>query len=79
MLKSREKKDKTRIIILIGILFLYNDFKLIGEEENKSHILSTLFNMIIIISIMQLLLHKEELNKKGFLKKKFLEEYFSFK
>ena len=55
-------KDKTRIIILLGILFLYNDFKLIGEEENKSPILSTLFNLIIIISIMQLLLHKEELN-----------------
>ena len=44
-------KDKTRIIILLGILFLYNGFKFIGNEGNKSPILSTLLNMIIFYSL----------------------------
>ena len=72
-------KDKTRIIILLGILFLYNGFKFIGNEGNKSPILSTLFNMIIILFIILIVLHKNELNKKGIIKQTILDDYFTIK
>ena len=50
--------NKAKIIFLLGTLFLYNTFKFLGKEGNKSPILETLFNMIIFVFIVVVILYK---------------------
>ena len=71
--------NKAKIIFLLGTLFLYNAFKFLGKEGNKSPILETLFNMIIFLFIIVIILHKDRLIKMSSLKQTFLEDYFSIK
>ena len=70
---------KTRIILLLGILFLYNAFKFLGKEGNKSPISESLFNMIIFLFIIVIILHKDWFKKMSSLRQTFLEDYFSIK
>ena len=71
--------NKAKIIFLLGTLFLYNTFKFLGKEGNKSPILETLFNMIIFLFNIVIILHKDRTIKMSSLKQTFLEDYFSIK
>ena len=46
------KDNKTWIIILLGILFLYNGIQFLKEDGYRNTLLSLLFNMIIILFII---------------------------
>ena len=59
------KVNKTRIILLLAILFLFNAYKFLGNEGNKSPILGNLFNMILFLFIIVALLHKDKLKKRA--------------
>ena len=72
---NKKQQNKNLIIILVGILFLYNAFKFLGYEGSKAPILSTIFNMIIFLFILILLIHKKDLITKEF-KQKILDDYF---
>ena len=75
---NKKQQNKNLIIILVGILFLYNAFKFLGYEGSKTLILSIIFNMIIFLFILILLIHKKDLITKEF-KQKILDDYFSIK
>ena len=75
---NKKQQNKNLIIILVLILFLYNAFKILVYEGSKTHILSTIFNMIIFLFILILLIHKKDLITKEF-KQKILDDYFSIK
>ena len=55
------KEKKTWIIILIGILFLHNGIQFLREDGYRSNLLSLLFNMIILLFIIILMIHKNEI------------------
>ena len=75
---NKKQQNKNLIIILVGILFLYNAFKFLGYEGSKTPILSTIFNMIIFLFILILLIHKKDIITKEF-KQKILDDYFLIK
>ena len=72
------KENKTWIIILIGILFLHNGIQFLRENEYLSIQSSLLFNMIIILFIIILMIHKNEI-KYDLIKQKILDDYFTIK
>ena len=55
------KDNKTWIIILLGILFLYNGIQFLNEDEYRNTLLLLLFNMIIILFVIILMIHKNEI------------------
>ena len=55
------KKQQKNLIILVGILFLYNTFKFLGFEGSKNPILYTLFNVVIFLFIIILLINIKDL------------------
>ena len=79
VMNKEMKVNKTRIILLLAILFLFNAYKFLGNEGNKSPILGNLFNMILFLFVIVALLHKDKLKKKSSLKQTFLDDYFSIK
>ena len=73
-----EKGNRKAIIfitILIG-LFFCNAFKYIEAGGSSVQMTNSLFNMIIIIAIMILILHKKDLDKKTQMIQKKIEDYF---
>ena len=72
------KDNKTWIIILLGILFLYNGIQFLKEDGYRNTLLSLLFNMIIIIFIIILIIHKNVI-KYDSIKQKILDDYFTIK
>ena len=73
------EENKTRIIILLGFLFLYNGYQFLRADGYRSTFLSLLFNMIIILFIIILLIHKKEIIKKELLKQTNLKDFFTVK
>ena len=59
------KDNKARIILLLSILYLFNEYKFLGNEGNKSPILGNLFNMILFLFVIALL-HKDKLKTNIF-------------
>ena len=72
------KDNKTWIIILLGILFLYNGIQFLKEDGYRNTLLSLLFNMIIILFIIILMIHKNEI-KYDLIKQTILDDYFTIK
>ena len=69
------KDNKTWIIILLGILFLYNGIQFLKEDGYRNTLLSLLFNMIIILFVIILMIHKNEI-KYDLIKQTILDDYF---
>ena len=76
---DKEKGNKTMIIFILSICIFYNAKKFLGSDAAKNSVLSTLFNMIIILFIIILIIHKDDVDKKKLYKQTFLEDYFSIK
>ena len=72
------KDNKTWIIILLGILFLYNGIQFLKEDGCRNTLLSLLFNMIIILFVIILMIHKNEI-KYDLIKQTILDDYFTIK
>ncbi len=72
------KDNKTWIIILLGILFLYNGIQFLKEDGYRNTLLSLLFNMIIILFVIILMIHKNEI-KYDLIKQTILDDYFTIK
>ena len=72
------KENKTWIIILIRILFLHNGIQFLREDGYRSNLLSLLFNMIILLFIIILMIHKNEI-RYDLIKQKILDDYFTIK
>ena len=72
------KDNKTWIIILLGILFLYNGIQFLKEDGYRNTLLSLLFNMIIILFLIILMIHKNEI-KYDLIKQTILDDYFTIK
>ena len=72
------KDNKTWIIILLGILFLYNGIQFLKEDGYQNTLLSLLFNMIIILFVIILMIHKNEI-KYDLIKQTILDDYFTIK
>ena len=72
------KDNKTWIIILLGILFLYNGIQFLKEDGYRNTLLSLLFNMIIILFVIILMIHKNEI-KYDLIKQIILDDYFTIK
>ena len=61
------EKGNSKAIIFITILivlFLYNAFKFIESGGSNIQMTNTLFNMVFIIAIIILIIHKKDLEKK---------------
>ena len=71
-------ENKTWIIILLGILFLHNGIQFLREDGYRSNLLSLLFNMILILFIIILMIHKNEV-RYDLMKQKILDDYFTIK
>ena len=72
------KDNKAWIIILLGILFLYNGIQFLKEDGYRNTLLSLLFNMIIILFVIILMIHKNEI-KYDLIKQTILDDYFTIK
>ena len=72
------KDNKTWIIILLGILFLYNGIQFLKEDGYRNTLFSLLFNMIIILFVIILMIHKNEI-KYDLIKQTILDDYFTIK
>ena len=72
------KENKTWIIILLDIFFLYNGIQFLREDGYRSNLLSLLFNMIILLFIIILMIHKNEI-RYDLIKQKILDDYFTIK
>ena len=72
------KDNKAWIIILLGILFIYNGIQFLKEDGYQNNLLSLLFNMIIILFIIILMIHKNEI-KYDLIKQTILDDYFTIK
>ena len=61
-----EKENKKEIIFIniLIVLFLCNAFKFIEAGGSTVQMANSLFNMIFIIAIIILILHKKDLDKK---------------
>ena len=66
------------IIILLGIFFLHNGIQFLREDGYRSNLLSLLFNMILILFIIILMIHKNEI-RYDLMKQKILDDYFTIK
>ena len=71
-------ENKTWIIILLGIFFLHNGIQFLREDGYRSNLLSLLFNMILILFIIILMIHKNEI-RYDLMKQKILDDYFTIK
>ena len=71
-------ENKTWIIILLGIFFLHNGIQFLRETGYRSNLLSLLFNMILILFIIILMIHKNEI-RYDLMKQKILDDYFTIK
>lgn len=73
------EKGNSKAIIFITILivlFLYNAFKFIESRGSNIQMTNTLFNMVFIIAIIILIIHKKDLDKKTQMIQKKIEDYF---
>ena len=73
------EKGNSKAIIFITILivlFLYNAFKFIESRGSNIQMTNTLFNMVFIIAIIILIIHKKDLDKKTQMFQKKIEDYF---
>ena len=73
------EKGNRKAIIFISILivlFLCNAFKFIEADGSTVQMTNSLFNMIFIIAIIILILHKKDLDKKTQMIQKKIEDYF---
>ena len=68
---DKEKGNKTMIIFILSICIFYNSIKFIGSDAAKNSVLSTLFNMIIILFIIILIIHKDDIDKKNYINRPF--------
>ena len=68
---DKEKGKKTRIIFILSMFIFYNDIKFLGSDAAKKSDLSTLFNMIIILFIIILIIHKDDVDKKNYINRPF--------
>ena len=58
---SKNDTSSKFIAILLTILLIYKAFKFTNLDRNEHPLLSTLFDMILILTILLFLLHKSEL------------------
>ena len=72
------KENKTWIIILLAIFFLHNGIQFLREDGIRSTLLWLLFNMIIILFLIILMIHKNEI-KYDLIKQTILDDYFTIK
>ena len=73
------EKGNSKAIIFITILivlFLYNAFKFIESRGSNIQMTNTLFNMVFIIAIIILIIHKKDLDIKTQMLQKKIEDYF---
>lgn len=82
--KSEDKKRKNntvvKMVVLVAIiLFLYQAFQFINIEGNTHPLLSSLFNMILFLSLIVFMVHREEFKegKNHLLKQTKLDKYFN--
>ena len=62
-----EKKNHSiitnhKIILILIIFFIFNAFKFINQEGSDHPLISTLFNMIIFLSILVFFFHGKEID-----------------
>ena len=81
---TAEEKNKKRTISLMAVflallLFCVQAFKFIKEEGNTHPIVSSLFNMIIILGLIIVIIHQKEFEKgkNSVLKQTTLDQYFN--
>ena len=67
------------VIFLALLIFFIQAFRFIKEEGNTHPILSSLFNMTIILGLIILIIHKNEFEKgkNAVLKQTTLDRYFN--
>ena len=67
------------VVLITIILFLYQAFKFMNIEGNTHPLLSSLFNMILFLSLIIFMLQRQELEegKNHLLKQTTLDEYFN--
>ena len=61
---GKGKKSKIITIFFI-VLFFYNAFKFIEEGGINLQITNILFNMILLVFVIMMILHKKKLIKNG--------------
>ena len=79
MAERREAKPNI-IIFLLMTAFIYYAISLSYSERSNNHIVTCLFNMILILAVLLFILNKAKIKKEGIkLKQIYLEEYFDKK
>ena len=79
MAESREPKPNIIIFLLMAV-FIYYAISLSSSEGSNNHIVTCLFNKILILAVLLFILNKEKIKKEGIkLKQTYLEEYFDKK
>ena len=81
---SEEEKNKKgtiskMVIFLALLLFCFQAFKFIKEEGNTHPIVSSLFNMTVILGLIIVVIHQKEFEKgkNTVLKQTTLDQYFN--
>ena len=72
---GKGKKSKIITIFFI-VLFFYNAFKFIEEGGINLQITNILFNMILLVFVIMMILHKKSLIKNGLYIQKKIDDYF---
>ena len=62
--KIKKISAESWIIIWISGIFIYNGYSFLNTEGNTNPLVGALFNMIIVLSILFYLFHKEDLKDK---------------
>ena len=79
MAERREAKPNI-IIFLLMTAFIYYAISLSYSEGSNNHIVTCLFNMILILAVLLFILNKAKIKKEGIkLKQTYLGEYFNKK
>ena len=73
---KKNKACKRWITLGVIILFLFNIVKFVNLDGNDHPLVSTLFNLIVLLSILVFILHKNKLLKEQLFRQAIIEDYF---